>query len=747
MSAGTFYSGKSDGMKATTEGFIEYAQEVIMNRAIPDIRDGLKTVQRRILHSALEHKTLMKGGQVGSFELVSDANKYHPHGDSSIYDAMTRIVDSSEYINNAVLIGDGNFSKAYSTDSAAASRYTGVMVSPSIRDFRTCPDSEEQKVSEKGGFEPAALTVNYPNILVMGGSGMAVSVATEIPSFNFWDVLGLLEKYVTRGSLGIDDMIAPDYPSGGHYIMNREELAKTMLSGKGRIVVRSDVEIVGRDICVKDLPPEMTMQRAKLAIEKKIKDKVYPGIVSVERADGYESDYKLVITCRSAAVTEQSLLALYRDNILQSKTRANTLTVDGEGPVFGGVYKIIEHWTQWRLGIIKRQLEIDLKSFTEEREDLSYFVRLIENPEWKQAYLHAITEVSRAKADAYLHEIFEDIPAESVKWIGERRASSFLNGGKYKDRYVQLGTEIASLETRLGDLPQEILNDIESLRVSHKGEHERKTEITYTDYIFSQRKAESAEDRKVKAAQAAIPVWFNITDDGFLTVTTNKIVTEGSPGVLRSFQGTSSDVLIGFDNIGRIIRFYAGDEPTPTTSGKGIYLPRYFGVEEVKDENFEYKILYMTRLQGQEIMLLFKDGYASFIDTSKWLDTKANYKIVNKGVNLSVSEDLLDVIEGDDIPKHIVLADSGRDVYRFGQVNVDEIDKPAGSSGRRRIVTGTNINIDYWTAVDEEMSEKWLKVADEDKHKWVGRIKAIPQNNMRKYIDEGLAFTDPTFTS
>lgn len=747
MSNKKLYSGKSEGLSNITDGYVEYAHEVIVNRAIPDLRDGLKPVQRRLLHIANHvNPQLKKGQKSGSLALVGDTSKIHPHDGESVYGALVRLVDSAEYINVPLFKGGGGFSKAYMAEGPAASRYTSVTPSPNIKDFFTAPDGMEWKESEVGGVEPAVLPVSYPYVLTMGGTGVAVSVATNIPSFNFWDVLDITEKFVKTGSLGIDDMIAPDYASGGHYIMDREELAKVMLSGKGRIKVRASVEIRGREIIVTELPVDTTIDNIKRKINAKIVNKEYPGIVSVDSAVGFGTDDKVVILCRSAAATEEVLLRLYRDNILQSRGRSSILTVKDGKPVFGGVFKIVEEWIEWRKEVLERQFKHDLDAIAREQKLLSYFVRLIGNPEWKKEYIRLITEVAKSDADRYLRSLFDDIDGDSVDWIGARRASAFLTGDKYAARYKALGKEEEHFKGLLSDLDAVILDDIAKLRVSHKGQHARKTEVTLQDYIFSSRVAETAEDKKVRVEQAAVPVWFTINKEGFLRVTPNKLLDASDDGILASFQGMSTDVLIGFDNLGRVLRYYAAHEPTHT-SGTGVYLPRYFDVpDELQSESdFQYKILYMTKLEGQELMLLFTDGYASFVDTSKWVDAKANYRVVTSGVNKAVEDKLLDVIEGDNIPDTIIVADNNRSpVYRFGKIDLTKVEKTKVTTGRRKVAGGGDVSIEYWTPVGEELAADWINV--EDASPWEGRVKALPRNNMRLLSSE-LAFEDPVYTS
>lgn len=739
------YAGSSDGLSMVVDGYAEYAREVISNRAVPDIRDGLKPVQRRILWQAKEMKS--KSLQVSN-SVVGAVTTVHPHGDGAIYGALVRMVDNSEFFNIPLFQGNGNFGKVYSSDGAAAPRYTKSMINSSGQEFFNNMDGQElMEAEDDDGYEPAALTVNYPYILVVGGSGMGVGVSTNVPSFNFWDVLDITEKYITSGELTEEDIIYPDYTTGGHHIIQQEEALRIMLTGRGRIKVRADVEIRGKEIVIHDLPVGKTIQAVKKLVEK-IKDNkdddLSRKISSVYEATSYSTTEKIVVVCRSARVVEEVLVELYRRSILQTQTSTNILTVKDKIPVIGGVHNIVREWVEWRKGIIQKDYEVKLESLREELPRLEFFINLVDDKERRDEFLNRLTNTSTRAGVQYLLDTYEGIDEDTTSWIASRRASSFLDGGKDRTRYNNILATIDDIETRLGDLSGEILEDFKTLRKNHKGQHERRTQLTTTDYHFTK----VSEERQSKSSSATVldntPAYFTAFKDGMLRKTTVPIAQKGDADVLNVIEGKSSDTLIGFDNYGRILKLYGEDIPYHTGSDS-LYMPRYFDVPN----NIEvpYFILYMGILDGSTKTLLFRDGTMSFVNTERWLNAKARYRIVNNGVNERVYDNLLDVIEPEDLPEVLVVHDVGREGRnRFSSIRVSDIDRPKGSRGRKRVFRGTDIDLAHWGSLTEEEWENWLDVENPDRY--TERVNSIAGEDMSRFnVDILDILNEPTWPS
>ena len=420
------YNGSSDGFNYLVDGYMDYSREVIAHRAIPDLRDGLKPVQRRIIYSAKinDKKQLQKCAVV-----VADAMKLHPHGDSSVYGAFCLMTDTNGSWNMPLFKGMGNLGKVYSSDPPAAYRYPKAMLHPNAEEYFKEKDIFKLVQSEEGdGVEPEVLLPSYPTVLVNGTAGIAVSVGTRIPSFNFMDVIDLTKKYITDGKLDpVKDIIYPDFPTGGVIVKTDSEVAKIMATGTGKVKIRANVEIQGSDIVVNEVPFGKTFE----GIVKQVESAEMREIKSVINMTGNNTDGRVIITCRSKKVVDFVLLELYRRGILQTTFASNILVINDGKPYILGVHGIIADWVAFRREVILKKFEHELEGITSELTTLSYFIKLVGNAEWKNTYVEKATKQSKKDADAYLHEIFPDIPVDVCDWINGRAISAFNNGGRY----------------------------------------------------------------------------------------------------------------------------------------------------------------------------------------------------------------------------------------------------------------------------------------------------------------------------
>ena len=375
------YNGTSEGFSFLADGYIDYAHEVIARRSLPDLRDGLKPVGRRILYAI--KTSVKKEGLSKCGTLVGRAMELHPHGDSSIYGALCNMTDINGSMNVPLFTGQGEFGRVFSSDTPAAMRYTMAKLNDNADDYFRDMGACKLIPSEEGeGEEPVVLPVRYPSVLVNGTTGMAVGVATGIPSFNFSDVINLTIKGIKRGFDSLDpseDMIVPDLPTGGVLVKDASELAKIMMVGKGKLKVRATVEINGKNILVKEVPYGRTVE----GIIRTIRNGDFYGITKVMDSNGYNSDYLLTIQCKNKKVVEQVLLELYRSKVLQSHLSANMMVTEDGIPELLGVYPILEKWVKWRREICKTKLQKDYDSIQEELTTLSYLFRLIKNEEWR----------------------------------------------------------------------------------------------------------------------------------------------------------------------------------------------------------------------------------------------------------------------------------------------------------------------------------------------------------------------------
>lgn len=671
------YNGSSESVSGIVEGYCDYAMNVIAERAFPDVRDGMKPVQRRVLYSL---STIDKGVYIKTAGVVSRAFEIHPHGLDSIYQSMCLMTDENESYNVPYIKGNGNFGKVYSSKGPAAMRYTKCYMDKCGWDLFKDGDVMELVESEEGeGLEPTVLNSIYPNVLMNSLSGIAVATGSQIPSFNFKDVLELTIKYIENGcKLALDDVIIPDFSSGGVLVANQRELVSIMLTGKGKLKVRARVEINGSEIYVKELPVGKTVE----GIVKNIESANINGISKVINGIGRNSDALLIIRCKTRRIVEDVLMELYRKNILQSTYSSNIIVTNNKTPMILGVHGVIKEWHEWRRTVVAKKAKKMIEASAEETRMLSVFLKLFEREEIKEEYIRIATKVGRKEAIQYLLESIEGCTESDAKWICERSITVFHRGGTYLKRYNELCETNKFWTDALNDIDRYIVNELTQILKENKNNFPRKSEVTYKDYKFSKiSNSEEIEDDSF--------CMYALSKDGFLKKTRND---ESDENTLISISGRANDVLIGFDNYGRILRVVCKEIPYTRIGESGTYLPKYFGVGD-EAGNFDYKILYLCPIDGKRRMLVYRDGYIGFFDTSEYVGKK-NIKIIAQGVCLAVKDKLLHIYEEEDIPDYILLADDTKDKIRLGIVNTADVPVRSRTS-RAKVLSGVDIDTHY----------------------------------------------------
>lgn len=670
------YDGSSDGAKEVVDGYVDYAMNIISARAIPDVRDGLKKVTRRILYTAYNDKKNDRFQK--SAKLVGDTmGNLHPHGDGAIYGAMVLMTDENGSCNVPFLHARGGMGSVNLSDKPSAMRYTNWMINKYTHELFKAPEVMKMIPSEEGeGFEPEVLNASFPVVLVNGASGIAVATGTRMPSFNFHDVLDLVVKYIENdGKLTTDDMIIPDFPTGGVLVCNNTEIAKIMLTGKGKLKVRAKVEIEGNAILVKEVPFGKTVENIVDNINKaNIRE-----ITKVSNLTGRGARAFIKIICKSKKVVEQVLMELYQKNILQNVFASSMLVINGGEPQIVGVFDVVKIWYDWYCDLMKKHFKATIDGLQEEKTTLSYFIQLTDNEEWKDEYIRLCTKVGEGEADEYLRSVLEGIPESTVSWIRGRRISAFNRGGKYRTRYETLLQLEEDCKYNIDHTAMYVRDEILALKKDNAKEFSRKTEVTYRDYRFSK----VSDSYDVEDTSFCV---YTLKKDGFLTKTRN---FEDDGNVLCRIDARANSVLIGFDNFGRVLRIPGKEVPFTAPGDKGLYLPKYF------DATFEenYKVLYLSLLDGSKKMLVYRDGYIGFFDTSEYYGKK-NIRVVSKGVCIAVMDKLLHVYEEEDIPDCLLLADDTKDKIRVGVVVIDGVIEKSRLS-RTKVLSGTDIDTHY----------------------------------------------------
>ncbi|QCE33757.1 DNA gyrase subunit A [Acetobacteraceae bacterium] len=349
--------------------YLDYAMSVIVSRALPDVRDGLKPVHRRILYAMKDSGVTADKPYRKSARVVGEVmGKFHPHGDSAIYDAMVRLAQS--WSMRVMLIdGQGNFGSV-DGDSPAAMRYTEARLAKSSSwllddiDRNTVPFRPNYDDSEQ---EPEVLPAAYPNLLVNGAEGIAVGMATRIPPHNPVEVIDATLALIDNPEITLEELMlhvpAPDFPTGG-IIMGRSGIRKAYATGKGSIPVRAraSIEEIRKDrhaIVVTEIPYQVNKAVLQEKIGELVKEKILEGISDI-RDESSRQGMRLVIELKRDATGEIVLNQLFRHTQLQSSFPVNMVALDGGTPRIFGLREVLEAFVKFREEVIQRRARFDL---------------------------------------------------------------------------------------------------------------------------------------------------------------------------------------------------------------------------------------------------------------------------------------------------------------------------------------------------------------------------------------------------
>ena len=364
--------GKIKEINITSEmktSFLSYAMSVIVSRALPDVRDGMKPVQRRIIYAMNDLGMYADRPHKKSARIVGEViGKYHPHGDSSVYEAMVRMAQPFNY-REPLVDGHGNFGSV-DGDSAAAMRYTEARMSKMamelVRDLdkNTVDFVDNYDNSEK---EPSVLPARYPNLLVNGASGIAVGMATEIPPHNLGEVIDGTLAYIKNKDITISELMqhvkGPDFPTGGQ-ILGLTGLREGYETGNGKIAIRATTEIVHYKnksaIIITEIPYQVNKTRLIDKIAEIVKEKVVEGITDL-RDESNRKGMRVVIELRKDIIPEVMLNNLYKYTQLQTSYSLNMIALVNGQPKTINLKEMIAHYVDHQVEVIQRRTQYDLE--------------------------------------------------------------------------------------------------------------------------------------------------------------------------------------------------------------------------------------------------------------------------------------------------------------------------------------------------------------------------------------------------
>jgi DNA gyrase subunit A len=474
----------SDEMK---KSYIDYAMSVIVSRALPDVRDGLKPVHRRILYAMDELGLAPEKPYRKSARIVGDTmGKYHPHGDSSIYNAMVRL--AQEFSTRYMLVnGHGNFG-SIDGDGAAAMRYTEAKLTKLSMEM--LKDIDKDTIDYTPNFdetlkEPTVLPSKYPNLLVNGSSGIAVGMATSIPPHNLGEVIDAAVKMIDDPDVDMEDIISiikgPDFPTGA-IIMGKEAIKDAYRTGKGRVTVRSEVEIedIGKGksaIIVTEIPYQVNKSKMIEGIANLVRNKKIEGITDL-RDESDRTGIRVVIELKKDINANVVLNKLYKHSQLQTTFSINMIAlVDGQPKVLN-LYEMLSYYLKHQKEVITRRTKYELNKAEARAHILEGLKIALDNIDAIISLIRASKNVAEAKEGLMKNFELSEIQAGAILDMRLQKLTG-LERDKIDAEYEELIMTITRLREILANerLLMNIIKD-ELVEIREKYSDERRTKIT-----------------------------------------------------------------------------------------------------------------------------------------------------------------------------------------------------------------------------------------------------------------------------
>ena len=435
------------------KSYLDYAMSVIVSRALPDVRDGLKPVHRRILHVMNESNYDWNRPYRKSARVVGDVmGQYHPHGDQAIYDAMVRMAQDFS-MRLPLIDGQGNFG-SMDGDPPAAMRYTEARLERVARELLDDIDKDTvdfQPNYDETTKEPTVLPAKFPNLLVNGGGGIAVGMATNIPPHNIGEVIDACCALIDNPNASIADLMevipGPDFPTGGT-IVGRQGLTSAFETGRGSVVMRGKVSIeeIRKDrdaIIVSEIPYQVNKARMIERIAEMVRDKKIEGISDL-RDESDREGVRVVIEIKRDALAEVVLNQLYRYSPLQTSFGVNTLALNGNKPQLLNLKQILEAFLEFREEVIRRRTEFDLSKARDRAHVLVGLAIAVANIDEVIALIRGAKDPVEARTGLMEREWQAEDVASLIELIDDPNHS--VVGGRYRLSEAQAR---AILELRL----------------------------------------------------------------------------------------------------------------------------------------------------------------------------------------------------------------------------------------------------------------------------------------------------------
>ena len=731
--------------------YLDYAMSVIIGRALPDVRDGLKPVHRRILYGMFEMGNTSNKPYRKSARAVGDVmGKYHPHGDAAIYDSIVRM--AQDFSMRYMLVdGQGNFGSV-DGDNPAAQRYTEVRLARIANDVLA--DIEKETVNFQPNYddslqEPSVLPTRVPLLLANGSEGIAVGMATKIPPHNLTEILDATLAVLKEPTISIDKLIkivpGPDFPTGG-FIYGREEIHRAYREGRGVIQMRAKAAIdrIGRGerekdaIVVTEIPYQVNKARLIEKIAELMQEKRLDGISEL-RDESSREGMRIVIELKRDAIAQVVLNKLYKLTPMQSSFGIISIAIVDGQPKLLNLKEMLEHFIEFRREVVRRRTEFELRKaqarahilegLNKAIDALDHIIPLIRNSRsveeaksWLTANFDTLKEVKKWRGitggkteEAFLKDLrrvvgslgLTEVQAQAILDLQLRRLSA-LERQKILDEYEQLIKHIAELENILANesVLRQVISD-ELLEVKKAYGDSRRTMIIDADVELS------IEDL-IKDEDVAITV----TKAGYIKrtpVSSYSRQGRGGKGRLGAtaknddfiehlFIASTHAYLMIFTDDGQVykIKVHEIPEAAPAARGKAVV-----NLVQISSERKLVAVM-PVRDFGEEVFLTMVTKNGVIKKTS--LGDYQNIRVTGiNAINIDEGDELLDVIRTDGKMQIFIATRDGMAV-RFNESDV----RPMGRAARG--VRGVNLRkgdrVVSVCSVSKEGTEKILSVSE-----------------------------------
>ncbi len=667
--------------------YLDYAMSVIVSRALPDVRDGLKPVQRRVMWTMHELGNTHDKPYKKSARVVGDAiGKYHPHGDQPVYDTIVRLAQNFS-MRVPLIDGQGNFGSV-DGDAPAAMRYTEVRLAPIAG--MLLADIEKETVDFRENYdgsllEPVVLPARFPNVLVNGAAGIAVGMSTSIPPHNLAEVLDATIHLVNHPSATVEDLLpfvqGPDFPTAG-FICGRKGIRDAYLTGRGSVTMRARAAIdyvAGKGererqaIVVTELPYQVNKaglleKIAELVSEKKIED------IADLRDESDREGMRIVIELKRGAVAEVVLNNLFKHTPMQSKFSIIMLAIVNGQPQILDLAEILRHFIEHRREVVRRRTAFELRKAEHRAHILEGFKKALDVLDAVIALIREAKSSAEAREGLMTRFALSQLQAQSILELQLQRLTG-MERQKLLDEYESLLKRMAELreilekETRLRAV---IVQELQEVRKAYSTP--RRTQIV-----------DEGTDFRIEDLIPDEEVAITITRSGYIKRTPvsayrtqkrggmgRRGMTPKAEDVVESlYTASTHSFLLIFTTKGQVYKIKVHEIPDAATAGRGKAIVNL--IELPEGERVAGTIPVREFVEGQFVVFVTRQGMIKKTELSEYANIRSN-GLIAMGV---AEDDELIAIQMSDGNQHILISTFGGQAICFNESDVRPMGRPA----------------------------------------------------------------------